>query len=219
MYNAHQWTSLNYHLGSFASLFLPGALCALSGMLVTGLPIPIIANNFSLYYTVSKLKKRLDEREQLKRVTSTEVLSTMKNIMNKVNPLDKIKGLNAMDKLKGMNFNPVSKVKGLVGSNNKSHSGENSAAPSAHASQQGTPVVPQREGTEEPRALALPPIEHEGEEDEDVEAQRSMEQPSDRASAGGASASAAVPPIPYHLPPLTKVQPKRSGKRDEDSDA
>ena len=130
-------------------------------MLVTGLPIPIIANNFSLYYTVSKLKKRLDEREQLKRVTSTEVLNTMKNIMNKVNPLDKIKGLNAMDKIKGLNFNPVSRVKGLVTSNSKHHSGNSSAGQSAQTSRQATPVLSRREDSQS-RMLALPPIDHEG---------------------------------------------------------
>ena len=130
-----------------------GALCALSGMLVTGLPIPIIANNFSLYYTVSKLKKRLDEREALKRVTSTEVLNTMKNIMNKVNPLDKIKSLNAKDKIKGLNLNPVGKVKGLVTPNGKQHTANSS---SAHTSQQSTPLAPRREDSQT-RMLALPP--------------------------------------------------------------
>ena len=179
-------------------------------MLVTGLPIPIIANNFSLYYTVSKLKKRLDEREQLKRVTSTEVLNTMKNIMNKVNPLDKIKGLNAMDKIKGINFNPMSRVKGLVTSNSKHHSGNSSAGQSAQTSQQGTPVLSRAEDSQS-RMLALPPIDHEGEED--VEAQHSQKQ-----QKGGPQTDAGPHP-PHHLPPLTTVQPKKSGKRDNDDDA
>ena len=32
-------------------------------MLATGLPIPIIANNFTFYYNVSKMKKMQDERD------------------------------------------------------------------------------------------------------------------------------------------------------------
>ena len=43
--------------------YFVGSLCALAGMLATGLPIPIIANNFTIYHTVAKLKQRLDERE------------------------------------------------------------------------------------------------------------------------------------------------------------
>ena len=179
-------------------------------MLVTGLPIPIIANNFSLYYTVSKLKKRLDEREQLKRVTSTEVLNTMKNIMNKVNPLDKIKGLNAMDKIKGINFNPVSRVKGLVTSNSKHHSANSSAGQSAQTSRQSSPVLSRREDSQS-RMLALPPIDHEGEED--VEAQHSHQKQKGRSQA---EAGISGPHPPHHLPPLTTVQPKKSGKHDGD---
>ena len=174
-------------------------------MLVTGLPIPIIANNFSLYYTVSKLKKRLDEREELKRVTSTEVINTMKNIMNKVNPIDRIKGFHAMDKIKGMNFNPVNRVKGLV-TNSKQHSENTSAGQSAQTSLQGTPVVPRREDSQT-RVLALPPIKNEG--DDDVEAQHSQEDVP--------KAEAGISGPPHHLPPLTTVEPRNSTKPNEAS--
>ena len=43
--------------------YFVGSLCAIAGMLVTGLPIPIIANNFTLYYNVAKLKRLMDKRE------------------------------------------------------------------------------------------------------------------------------------------------------------
>ena len=55
-----------------------GALCAVSGMLATGLPIPIIANNFTFYYNVAKMKKRMDEREEIS--LSSEVFGKMKGI-------------------------------------------------------------------------------------------------------------------------------------------
>ena len=174
-------------------------------MLVTGLPIPIIANNFSLYYTVSKLKKRIDEREELKRVTSTEVLNTMKNIMNKVNPVDRIKGLHAMDRIKGINFNPVSRVKGFVTSNSKQHSENTSAGQSAHTSRHGTPVVSRREDSQT-RVLALPPITN---EQDDVEAQHSKEDlPKTEEGTYGP---------PHRLPPLTTVQPQNQTKQDGNS--
>ena len=44
--------------------YLVGALCAISGMLATGLPIPIIGNNFALYYSVAQLKERMDSRNE-----------------------------------------------------------------------------------------------------------------------------------------------------------
>lgn len=40
-----------------------GALCAVSGMLITGLPIPVMANNFNLYYTYGKLHEKLAARK------------------------------------------------------------------------------------------------------------------------------------------------------------
>ena len=39
--------------------YMVGALCALCGLLATGLPIPIIANNFSLLYSYYKISKPL----------------------------------------------------------------------------------------------------------------------------------------------------------------
>ncbi len=60
-----------------ASGYVVGAMCALSGILATGLPIPIIANNFTFFYTVSKLKKMQDDRRD---TLSAEVLDTVKSI-------------------------------------------------------------------------------------------------------------------------------------------
>lgn len=39
-----------------------GSLCALTGILATGLPVPIIANNFNLYYTHAQLKEAVANR-------------------------------------------------------------------------------------------------------------------------------------------------------------
>ncbi len=36
--------------------YLVGGLCAVCGMLFTGLPIPIIASNFNIYYNYAKTK-------------------------------------------------------------------------------------------------------------------------------------------------------------------
>ena len=55
-----------------------GALCALSGLLATGLPIPIIANNVTFYHNVAKMKKRMDEGEEIS--LSSEVFGKMKGI-------------------------------------------------------------------------------------------------------------------------------------------
>ena len=38
------------------------ATCAVAGILITGLPIPVIANNFRLYYTYASLRTKLDQR-------------------------------------------------------------------------------------------------------------------------------------------------------------
>ena len=43
--------------------YVVGALCALTGILATGLPVPIIANNFNIYYTHAKLKEELRMRK------------------------------------------------------------------------------------------------------------------------------------------------------------
>ena len=44
--------------------YLVGSLCALTGMLITGLPIPVIANSFHLYCTYAKLKDKLELQRQ-----------------------------------------------------------------------------------------------------------------------------------------------------------
>lgn len=41
--------------------YVVGALCAVVGMLITGLPIPIIANNFYLYYASAKLPTKISD--------------------------------------------------------------------------------------------------------------------------------------------------------------
>jgi len=44
--------------------YMVGSLCALTGILATGLPVPIIANNFNLYYSHTKLKEAVSNRKQ-----------------------------------------------------------------------------------------------------------------------------------------------------------
>lgn len=63
--------------------YVVGALCALAGMLATGLPIPIIANNFTLYYSVSRLKQRLETRDATVKLSS-EILGGVKSIFKGV---------------------------------------------------------------------------------------------------------------------------------------
>ena len=46
--------------------YLVGAMCALTGILATGLPVPIIANNFNLYYGHALLKDALDHNRKIK---------------------------------------------------------------------------------------------------------------------------------------------------------
>lgn len=41
-----------------------GIMCALTGIFCTGLPIPIIANNFDLYYSYARIRKAMKEREK-----------------------------------------------------------------------------------------------------------------------------------------------------------
>ena len=45
---------LEYPSNNFS--YVVGAVCAVCGMVFTGLPIPIIASNFNLYYTYAKTK-------------------------------------------------------------------------------------------------------------------------------------------------------------------
>ena len=42
--------------------YMVGSLCALTGILATGLPVPIIANNFNLYYSHTQMKEAVDTR-------------------------------------------------------------------------------------------------------------------------------------------------------------
>ena len=44
--------------------YLVGALCAISGMLCTGLPIPIIANNFNVLYSYARRRKVAQSRTE-----------------------------------------------------------------------------------------------------------------------------------------------------------
>ena len=46
--------------------YIVAGVCALSGILITGLPIPVIANNFRLYYTYANLKTKLEQRSVAK---------------------------------------------------------------------------------------------------------------------------------------------------------
>ena len=53
-----------------ATGYVVGSLCALTGILATGLPVPIIANNFNLYYTHAKLKEQVRIRKQTRRLST-----------------------------------------------------------------------------------------------------------------------------------------------------
>ena len=48
--------------------YVVGSMCALTGMLITGLPIPVIANSFNLYYTYAGLKAKLDSQRSCLKV-------------------------------------------------------------------------------------------------------------------------------------------------------
>ena len=41
-----------------------GSVCAITGMLATGLPIPVIANSFHLYYTYARVKANMDGKRE-----------------------------------------------------------------------------------------------------------------------------------------------------------
>ncbi len=155
-------------------------------MLVTGLPIPIIANNFQLYYTVSKLKKRLDERDELKRVKSQEVLNTMKNIMNKVNPLDKMKGLG----------NLGNKVKGLVAHSRSTSSLTQSSERKSLRGSKSSLAQPPSRNDSQTKILALPETENETTGDMN-----------EHPPGGGDGIKTTVLPPPHTLPPVRHVLP------------
>ena len=73
--------------------YVVGAMCALTGILATGLPVPIIANNFNLYYAHAQLKEALGQRKcNIQRRESMRSLSDAYNkspshISNKEEPL------------------------------------------------------------------------------------------------------------------------------------
>ena len=52
--------------------YIVGATCAVVGMLATGLPIPIIANNFSRYYLYANIRARLQQRKTLQQLATIE---------------------------------------------------------------------------------------------------------------------------------------------------
>ena len=45
--------------------YIVGSMCALTGILATGLPVPIIANNFNLYYSHAQLKENIMNRKNI----------------------------------------------------------------------------------------------------------------------------------------------------------
>ena len=51
--------------------YLVGTLCAVSGMLATGLPIPIIASNFNHYYNFARYRDKLVQRKEKGRILAT----------------------------------------------------------------------------------------------------------------------------------------------------
>ncbi len=65
-------------------LSVSGSLCALSGMLATGLPIPIIANNFNIFYNYSRVREKLQKRLSRAR-KSINIRTSSHNLIKRVN--------------------------------------------------------------------------------------------------------------------------------------
>ncbi len=55
--------------------YVVGATCALTGILATGLPVPIIANNFNLYYSRAQQMEEILKRKNI--VTARDAASSM----------------------------------------------------------------------------------------------------------------------------------------------
>lgn len=96
--------------------YLVGAVCALTGMLSTGLPIPIIASNFNMYYTYAKRSALLKKRPKNKppivdkegpKVTEMEVTEVQNE-----NPTPKRNGRHAWgSKAKNVTIRHVTKLR------------------------------------------------------------------------------------------------------------
>ncbi len=57
--------------------YLVGAMCAVTGMISTSLPIPIIATNFQVFYMYSKMKKRINSKDQFASLTNRVLSNTL----------------------------------------------------------------------------------------------------------------------------------------------
>ncbi|KAK2178086.1 hypothetical protein NP493_563g02013 [Ridgeia piscesae] len=69
--------------------YLVGAMCALTGILATGLPVPIIANNFNLYYGHALLKDALDHNRKIKNERRKEQELAMMLMIERASENDK----------------------------------------------------------------------------------------------------------------------------------
>ncbi|KAI0232270.1 Potassium voltage-gated channel subfamily C member 4 [Lamellibrachia satsuma] len=69
--------------------YLVGAMCALTGILATGLPVPIIANNFNLYYGHALLKDALDHNRKIKSERRKEQELAMMMMIERASENDK----------------------------------------------------------------------------------------------------------------------------------
>ena len=56
--------------------YLVGAMCALAGVLVLALPVPIIVNNFSLYYSHAQARAKLPRKRKRVLVGAADALKT-----------------------------------------------------------------------------------------------------------------------------------------------
>ena len=56
--------------------YLVGGLCALSGVLVIALPVPVIVNNFALYYSHAQAKMKLPKKRKRILIGAPDALKT-----------------------------------------------------------------------------------------------------------------------------------------------